>query len=256
VSDSPSSAPASPSEPPAASPEPEWLKLDPAKLQESIAELRANNQDFLRLFNTEVGSVAARKYKPEIDARERQIEDLRKQLRKTEIQAMPERDIEAQIASDPDFAKEWAELIHYKPTAYEEDPTPQILEAYEDAVQTALSRGVTQAFIDQVTEKAAQGGYRNDDVESWQTTFRRFEKDLTNEALRVTKSGSPSSPAVNNALLKGGPDGSGSRRGDDSGFRAEFKSVREFKNLPASRRAEVVADTAGKKYVEELMAKG
>jgi hypothetical protein len=32
--------------------------------------------------------------------------------------------------------------------------------------------------------------------------------------------------------------------------------VREFKNLPASRRAEVVADTAGKKYVEELMAKG
>jgi hypothetical protein len=253
VPDSPSSAE---SQPPAASPEPDWVKLDPTKLQESINELRATNPDFLRLFNTEVGNVAARKYKPEIDARERQLDDLRKQLRKSEIQAMPEREIEQSIASDPAFAKEWAELIHYKPSAYEEDPTPQILEAYDDAVETALSRGVEQDFIDKVTEKAAQGGYRNSDGESWQTTFRRFEKDLTNEALRITKSGVPSSPAVNTSLLKGGPDGSGSRRGDDLGFRAEFKSVREFKNLPSSRRAEVVADPSGKKYVEELMAKG
>ena len=243
-------------ETPGAPSEPEWIKLDPTKLQDSIKALQAENQDFLRLFNTEVGQAAARKYKPEIEARDRKIEDLGKQLRKFEIQSMDEKDIEAKIASDADFAKEWAELIHYKPPVVGDDPTPLILEAYEEAVTTALQRGVSQDFIDKATEKAAQGGYQSGN-EPWQTSVRRFENDLVNEALRLSKeSGTPETPAVNPSLLKGGPDSSGSRRGDSSGFRAEFKSVKEFKALPADRRAEVVADPEGKKYIEELARKG
>lgn len=240
-----------------ASPEPEWIKLDPANLKAGIESLRASNPDFLNIFNTEVGNTAARKYKPEIDTRDRQISTYQKQLRKFEIQSMEEKEIEAKIASDPSFALEWAELIHFKPSAPEDDPTPQIMQAYDETVSIARDRGVSQDFIDKATEKAAQGGYRASDNEPWQTTFRRFENDLTNEALRVTKeSATPTAPAVNDSILKGGPDASGSRRGGGSEFRAEFKTIREFKALPAARQQEVYRDPDGRVYVEEIMAKG
>jgi hypothetical protein len=244
-----------PAEPtPAPSEEEYFLKLDSRNLQAEIARLKAQNQDFLRLYNTDIGNVAARKYKPQIDAKERELADLRMQIRRNEIERMEEKEIEEKFASDPSFAKEYAELVHYKPnpSTYQEDPTPLILEEWEEIMNDARAKGISEDFIVKVTEKASQGGY-SAEGEHWSRSLRRLQADITNEAIRI-HSEKPSKPAINEASLKGGPDLSS---GVSSGGQvSQFKTIADFKSLPRAEQMSILATSEGKKAVEELAKKG
>lgn len=237
----------------AAAPETEYLRLDPANLQAEIARLKAENQDFLRQYNTDVGNLAARKYQPQIQSRDAELEDLRKQLRRAEIEKMSEKDIEARFASDSSFASEYAELVHYKPQPKIDDPSPLIMEAWEEALDDARASGVTEDFIAKVTEKAAQGGYGSAG-EHWARSINRVQKDLANEIIRIKTSPKDGSPASNSNLLKGGPDLTSGNRGSGSGY--NFKSIAEFKARPTSEQMAILATPEGMAAVEELTKRG
>lgn len=235
--------------------EPEVITLDPKNLTAEIRRLQQENADFLQIFNTEVGNHAAkqasRKYEPEIKKLQRELEEERIQRRKAEILSMDEADITKRFGEDAAFAEDYAKIVHYKPQAVEDDPTPLIAQAWEEAEQFARDNGVSDEFINTVTQKAINGGYASAD-EHWSLGIRRIQQDFTNEILRV-KSGNKAA-AFNPALVKGSADVTPASRGSGGGF--TFKSVREFKDLPLSEQRSILDQPEGMKYVEELMKKG
>jgi len=169
---------------------------------------------------------------------------------------MDEKSIEEKFEKDPVFAKEYAELVHFKPQAMADDPTPIIMEAWNETEEHARNNGVSQEFIDKVLEKAANSGYTGEG-EHWSRGITRIQQDFANEIIRIKlESAKPSAPAVNDALLnKGSPDTTPASRGNTaSGY--TFKTVAEFKSLPVSQQNEILNQPDGMKYVEEIMSKG
>ena len=235
--------------------EPEVITLDPKNLTAEIRRLQQENPDFLQIFNTEVGNTAAkqvsRKYDPEIKKLQRELEGEKIQRRKAEILGMDEAEITKRFGEDSKLAEDYAKIVHYKPQAVEDDPTPLIAQAWEEAEQFARDNGVGDEFVNTVLQKAINGGYTSPD-EHWSLGIRRIQQDFTSEILR-SKSGAQTA-AFNPALVKGSADVTPASRGSGGGF--TFKSVREFKDLPTSQQKEIIDTPEGMKYVEELMKKG
>lgn len=235
--------------------EPVVITLDAKNLTAEIRRLQQENPDFLQIFNTEVGNTAAkqasRKYEPEIKKLQRELEEERLQRRKAEILGMDEAEITKKFGEDSKFAEEYAKIVHYKPQAVEDDPTPLIAQAWEEAEQFARDNGIGDEFVNTILQKAINGGYTSPD-EHWSLGIRRIQQDFTNEILRV-KSGTQTA-AFNPALVKGSADVTPASRGSGGGF--TFKTIRAFKDLPVSQQKEIIDTEEGMKYVEELMKKG
>lgn len=244
-----------PTQLPDATEEPEYITLDPRKLPEEIRRLQQERSDFKQAFNTEVGNAAQkqtkRQYEPEIKTLRQQLEDERLLRRRAEILNMPEKDIEREFAASPDFAKEYAEVVHYKPKDAVDDPTPIITAAWEEAEQYARDNGVSEDFINQVAVKAQQGGYLKEN-EHWSIGLNRIQQDLSNEVVRVKTTSAP--PTVNPNITKDGAVISPAGRGKAQGF--DFKTVAEFKAKPRSVQESILDQPGGMDYVTELMKKG
>ena len=238
----------------AASSEPEeWIQLNPKQLQAEINRLREENPDFLRIFNTEVGNAAARKYQPQIQARDRQLESERKLRRRLEIERMDEKEIETKFASDPEFAREYADLVHFKPQEQVDDPSDAILEAVDEMISEATAQGLPKESIDKLIARAQAGEFGTPD-EHWSRGVARLQRAFTLETVAF-KAGSTPPPAVNPKVTKGGPVGSSASRGADGGKPYNFKTAAEFNALPRAEQERILNDPDGLAAVEQL-AKG
>lgn len=231
--------------------EPEWLKLDPSKLPDEIRRLQKEDPKFLEVFNTEVGNTAAkqlkRKYEPEIQTLREQLNEERMQRRRLEILAMDEKSIEDKFAKDPDFAKEYAEVVHYTPKTGLDEET-LVRNAYLAELQFAEDNGLSKDFLEKIETKAVSGGYTAD---HWTQAMQAIRNDITNEIIR-TRTEAP--PKINTNLTKPGADVAPAQRGAAVAF--SFKTVREFKDLPVSKQTEILDSPGGMEYVESLMKKG
>jgi hypothetical protein len=237
--------------------EPEWIKLNPEALTEEIRRLQKENPKFLEVFNTEVGNhaqkQAARKWEPEVKKLQSELESERMQRRRLEILSMPEKDIETKFASDPVFAKEYAELVHYTPKQVEDDdPTPFIRQSWENLETWARDQGVDDTFVDKILEKAQQGGYATDG--HWSLGMQMIQQDFTNEVLRIKSTSPTTDPKINPSLVNGSAVVTPAGRGQSGGW--SFKSRQEFQKLSESQQREILDDPEGLKYVEELVKKG
>lgn len=230
------------------------ITLDPNNLVEDIRRLQRENPDFLKIFNNEVGNMADRQnrrnFEPKISKLERELDSERRQRRKLEILNMSEKDIEDKFSKDPVFAKEYAELVHYHPQP--EDDTPQLITtAWEEAVQNAAENGVSPEFINQVAEKAANGGY---EASHWSLSIQKLERDIANEIIRIKSRSSSTDPKTNPNIVNGSADLTPKSRGAVASF--PFKTIREFRELPNAKQSEYLDVPGGMEYVETLMKKG
>lgn len=235
-----------------AAPEIDYIRLNPKELSNEIKRLNTENKEFLRIYNSHVGDTAKRKYEPEIRARESQIEDLKTEIRRRDIQAMEPSEIEAKFESDPEFAIEYAKLIHHKPQVQTApvDETPQILSAWEQMMGWAKSKGISADKIEEVTRKAADGEYGSDDVH-WSIALQRVQSELADEL--VSKNGKNPGSTVNSELTKNGPDLTGASRGIGS---SDLKSLDEFKKLTSAEQRKILNEPEGEEKIQALIRAG
>lgn len=227
---------------PDASPE-NQIWLDRTKLQESITKLESEDNDFKRLFNDRVGRRAESKYKPQIEARDRELDQLRKELRRRDIMGMDEKELEAKFSSDADFAKEYAELLHFKPEPVQAGASEEasIQAAFQEVIEDAKSRGVKEDDLNRFIAKATAGGYDEDGIH-WSTSLNRFQRDILGSV----------KTEINENLLKPGPDSSSSSRGTGSSLTA-FNTIAEFKALPEADRKAIAGSSEGAAKLQQIL---
>lgn len=237
---------------PSAPSEEDFIKLNAKELYPEILRLERENEDFKRVFNTRLGNKAAAQYKPLIQEKEREIEELKKELRRREISSMSEQDIEAKFQSDANFAREYTELVHSQPsTSSPIDETPIIVAAINDALDLARSYGVLETSITEIQNKAAQGGY-DIEGEPWQMSLSRMNRDIVSKI--TSKDSKPAPPTANSSLTKSGPDLSPKSKGSSVATEVP-NTVAEFKALPTSEQNRILATSEGMKAVEDLIKK-
>jgi hypothetical protein len=192
-----------------------FIKLDKRSLQQDIARLEREDREFANTLNTLIGRKAASKWQPEVQIRENTIKDLRMQIRKAEILALPAEEIEQKFAADPAFAREYAEVVHAQPSV--PDETPNIVRALNDSFDWARDNGVPEEVVASYIEKVKSAQYEPEGGQHWSTAVNRLNRDLFAEltkakapvvAAPVAATPPPPAPApkVNNELAKGGPD--------------------------------------------------
>lgn len=232
--------------------EPVVITLDGRNLAAEVNRLKQENPDFLKLFNNEVGNAAAkqanRKYEPELKTLRQQLDDEKLQRRRLEILNMPEKDINEKFEKDPEFATEYAKVVHYKPQAVVDDPTPLIQTALEEIYEYAQDNKVSPEFITQINTKAQQGGYEAD---HWSQGIQKMHRDVTNEIIRMRSTAAP--PYINPSITKPGADVAPAGRGSTTGF--DFKTIAEFKAKPRSVQENILDQPGALDYVQNLMKK-
>lgn len=236
---------------PASPTEPEYIHLRADQLHAEIARLERENEDFARLFNTRIGDKAAKKYQPQLEERDRKIEDLNRELRRRDILSMDEEEIETKFASDPEFAREYAELVHYQPPTQDQTDETTIITAVNEAFDWARSQGLDDDAIARIQQKAANEEYDREG-ESWVYSLQRMQQDLAQELFRKQ---TPTPPRTN-PNLSSGPDLTPPNRQRGSVSAEVPKTIAEFKALPVSRQNEILDDPEGLAAVEELAKRG
>lgn len=261
MSNSPSSEQLTPAAAPqqageaAATSEDDYIRLKKSELSNEIRRLQLEDKEFLQVYNSHVGDHAKRKWEPEIRSRDARITELQTELRRREIMAMDEEDIEKQFETDENFAIEYAKLIHSnkpKPDA-PIDETPVILDAWNAMTEWALSKGIPQTKIDEVTDKAARGMYSSDGSH-WSVSLQRVQNELTDTLVGQAKAPAPAASTVNPNLAKRGPDLTNGQHAPSTNYR--FKNVAEFKALPIAEQRAILKTPDGMEYVENLAKKG
>lgn len=184
------------------------ITIDRRQLQAEIARLEREDREFANHLNTLVGRKAATKWQPEIQMREQEIRNLRTQMRRTEILAMPAEEIEQKFQQDPAFAREYAEVIHSQPQA--PDELPIIARAFNEAIDTARSYGIPEETLNSYIAKAQRGEY-DSNGQHWSVGLNALQRDLNEEVWKASQPKAaapapPPAPAVNPELAKGGPD--------------------------------------------------
>ena len=234
----------------ASSEEPEYIQLNAKELHSEIARLEQENQDFSRLFNTRVGDRAARKYQPIIKQKEEEIEDLKMQLKRLEFGNLDVKDIEKRFAQDPEFAKEYAAAVHYKPRSQQPvDETPIITNAINEAFSSARELGLDEATELRIRTQAANGEFTQEG-EHWTSSFARMQTAIARELLNKT-------PAPKtNPNLRGGPSLTPPSRKNGSAALNVPKTAAEFNSLPQSVKEEILNDPEGLEAVRALSRKG
>lgn len=176
------------------------------------------------------------------------------EIRRRDIAAMSEKDIETRVATDKAFAQEYVELLHSKPNAPAPvDESVEIASAFNEAIDVARSVGVPEDFIKKVTEKALQGGYEPEEGEHWTASISRINRDFMNEATRKPTAAAPAKPEINPGLTKGGPDTSPVSRGASTKF--TFKTLADFKALSSEERRQIVDSPEGMAAVDALLTR-
>lgn len=241
-----------------ASPEEDFIRLNRKELQSGILQLERENEDFRRLFNTRVGNTAATKYQPIIKQKEQEIEQLRNELFKLEVQQMNEQEVERKFSSDPIWARKYTEAIHQQPPqpSSSNDDEALIIAAVNQTLDFGRSYGLSDSAMTTIQNKASNGAY-DIEGESWQQSLQRMQGDILDQiAKKNSGNGTKTPPTINKSITEGGPDLSPKTKGGPSAAAlAVPKTVREFNDLPKSRQLEILSDEEGMKAVEAL-AKG
>lgn len=228
---------------------------DSKTLFNEIRRLERENEDFRGVFTNEVGRRAERQYKPELARRDAEIAELKIQLRRNEFEKMSEEDINKRFQTDPAFAKEYAEVSHYKPQAPSPlDETPLITEAFENLQQWAQDEGLPEAAWAQYINQVQSGKY-GDLSRPWREIISEVQRDIATALIKMHKTPpspeEPTKPAFNASLTKGGPDTSTSTRGTSRSLNIP-KTATAFNDLPLAQQQAILRSPGGMEAVAKL----
>ena len=234
-----------------------YLKIDKRNLNQEINRLLKEEKEFANLFNTNVGRKAKSQYQSQLESLELERNNLRQELRRHEINAMKDAEIEEKFRTDPIFAKEYASIVHADPKQVEAQlELINIRRAIEDTFNNALDLGLTSEKHQEFLKAVFEGRYDNPNGH-WTQGITRLQTDLVGILLsdrtptspKETKD-TPVEPQVNPALTKAGPDISTtgivkSNRGNVD-VEDYQRALREGKNVPSEEIDKITAKYANR----------
>ena len=229
-----------------------FIKLDRRNLQQEIARLEKEDPEFANTFNSYIGNKAKRKYQPQIDELHAQLEANRSELRRREILAMEDKDIDERFANDPAFAKEYAEIVHRDPNIEASITDKRRMNNALSEVMIFASDNLPEEKVKEFTKAVAEGKYDRDEdgkqFDSWVPGIMKLQRDINSTILDYRR---PTSLKVdadpNPALTKPGPDTSSAsvrntRR--DTSIEEYQKALRDGKTLPSDEIDRITAKYA------------
>ena len=221
-----------------------YLKIDRKNFAQEITRLQREDPEFANVFNSMVGNKAKRTYQPQLDELNADRVALRQELRRREILAMEDKEIEDKFSSDPAFAKEYAEVVHRSPEATRADiDNRRVLSAINDVVSDALDNGLPEEKAAEFLKAVGEGRYDRDADGRAISTMQGIllmQRDINSAVLALHTNGSPAPkeapPKANPELAKPGPDTSSvgvrnSRR--DTSLEDYRQALKEGKELPS-----------------------
>lgn len=194
---------------------PNLLSIDRTKLHTELQRLERDDKEFANALNTLVGRKAARTYQPKIEELQSANVTLNLALRRQQIAAMSEEEVEQRFASDPQFAREYTEIVHSSPEDLDASArVAQVRVALEEIFDTGYTNGIPPERLEEYRKAVANGYYDRDESGqpmSQVASLARIQRDIVNEVMIRNKPAIQSAPPepqpkVNQALLNGGPD--------------------------------------------------
>ncbi len=175
-----------------------FIKIDTRNLYQELQRLDRDNEAFRTNFRTFTGRTAKRQYEPQIETLRAENEALRLAQRQQLIREMPAQDIETRFASDPEFAREYAEAIHAQPidlAARNEQIAWQ--SAIEDVFDAGLNAGLPPNRVEDYRAALAQGHFDAEGL-SIPQQFARMQATMNNEIaeMRTAKAQVQATPPV------------------------------------------------------------
>jgi len=229
-----------------------FIKLDRRNLQQEIARLEKEDSEFANVYNSSIGIKAKRKYQPQIDDLQAQLEANRFELRKREILSMKAEDIDERYANDHVFAREYTEIIHQDPNAEAVLADRRRMNNALSEVMISATESLPEEKVKEFAKAVAEGKYDRDEdgkqFDSWVPGIMKLQRDINSTILDYRR---PTSLKVdadpNPALTKPGPDTSSAsvrntRR--DTSIEEYQKALRDGKTLPSDEIDRITAKYA------------
>ena len=232
----------------------DYLKLDRKSLAQEINRLEREDPEFANVYNSNVGSKAKRKYQPQIDELNSRIESLNREIRRREILAMEDKEIDDKFASDPTFAKEYAEAVHRDPEVERAriEQRWQIQE-FNEIMASALDYGLSEDKAKEFLQSVGSGKYDRDEDNNpvpWTQGLMKLQREINDTILNQKLSVKPPpEPQANLEITKPGPDTSsvgvrGTRR--DTSIEDYQKALREGKDFSSEEVDRITAKYANR----------
>lgn len=160
-----------------------FIKIDKRNLSdEVINQILQSSPEFRNHFNRNAGNRARERYFPRIEEQERQIENLRRELRARDLAAMPQEQVQERFKSDPNFAREYTELIHQQP---QQAPTTNpAQEALNFIITGALDNGLQPEDLQTFKSNLENGKYEVDEfgtkltASEWRVALGIMQRDI------------------------------------------------------------------------------
>lgn len=224
----------------------DYLKLDRKSLAQEITRLEREDPEFANVLNSIVGNKAKRKYQPQIEELNANLESTKRELRRREILAMEDKEIDDKFASDPTFAKEYADIVHRDPDVERAriDLRWQVHE-FNEIMASALDYGLSEDKAKEFVQSVGTGKYdRDEDGHQipWTKGLMKLQREINDTILNQKLSVKPPpEPQANPELTKPGPDTSatgvrGTRR--DTSIEGYQKTLRGGGDMPSSEEVD------------------
>jgi len=143
-----------------------FIKLDKREIAKELARLAKEDPEAANTLFSHAGRKTADRYQSRIEELEIQAREAKRELRAKEISEMPDEEIEHKFATDPAFAKEYAEVVHRNPNAaVQEIEARRMGHMLNDTIFGAVDYGlpadraaaINQALLDGVFDKTSDG---------------------------------------------------------------------------------------------------
>lgn len=160
-----------------------FIKIDKRNLNdEVIQKILQESPEFRNHFNRNAGNRARERYFPRIEELQREAENLRRELRARDLASMPQEQVQERFKTDPNFAREYTELIHQQPQAQPQVNPAQ--EALNLIITDALDNGLQPEDLAQFKANLEGGKYEVDEfgtqltASEWRIALRTMKRDI------------------------------------------------------------------------------
>lgn len=243
------------------------FSVDKGQAAKELLRLRAEHPEFYQTISAQIGQKSANRFRRELREKDEQLTETRKLLRWNEISRMEPTEVQKQFDSNPDFAKEYAELAHFQPQTQPSrqtqvvDEQAQINEVLQDLWGEARAAGVSEETLQETAQAMMNGRYGVEGEDHWTAIVNKMSLDLGRKMAQAStptqqpkQQTQPETPLQTNAnLLRG--SGDVTRTGGGSAVGNSFpKTLDEFKKLPSKQRAKLIESDTGEAELDKLLA--
>ncbi len=138
------------------------IRLDKTNFSGEISRLMREQPEFKQAFDSHVGQKAKTRFDPLLAAKDVEIQQLQDKVRTAEISSMKSEDVQSKFDSDPEFAREYARLVHPDGSANQTIELANMRAAFSALMDTAMEQGLPPEQVKEIEETAAKGEYEVD----------------------------------------------------------------------------------------------